>query len=273
MDPVGLRQFKIPIQKIAPVQVYKNRFDQNRFYRYYPSWSERLLILYHGSVGDSRYLCSLASALAEKKIANVLTPDLKDHGMDRHELAQVQSPQDLLWDLQDLLSHVHRKYPQLEHSIGGHSLGGALALKALCDPTLQMYFKNAVLVCPHLEMSWLQGAPETLGWFRPAENQNEFQVDIPQSFQSGTEVLRYQRSFFEAASLSSIQDLERLSPALRAWGFISDGDALFPAGQYLQLPAIPGLSWFEIPQVSHMGLVMDPRAIHEILSVLQGEWG
>ena len=97
--------------------------------RCYPSESETVLILIHGSGSDSRYFLPLASWISSGNLAHVYTPDLRGHGTQPVRRGDIDYISQLVDDLADLVTSVREKHPASRIIVGGHSSGGGLALR------------------------------------------------------------------------------------------------------------------------------------------------
>jgi pimeloyl-ACP methyl ester carboxylesterase len=242
-------------------------------YRFYPSWSDRLLIFYHGIGGDSRYICALADFVSKNNLANVLTPDFRGHGKSRMSVAQVSEPEALLNDLQDLLHHIDARYPDKELFIGGHSLGGGFALKVLCHEVLKKYFHGALTLAPYLHALFIQENGERFSsWLKIDAAKNIVELQMPKDYVSGSEVLAYDLRFFEAASLNTSLELELLKQASLLTIVASKGDLLSPAERYQKIFIDPVFRLHIMEKYSHMAMVTVPPALTEIGEILRRDF-
>ncbi len=99
------------------------------FYRYYDSSARDVLILIHGSGGESRYFSALASFMAETGMAKVLTPDLRGHGRTSEVKGDIEYLGQYDHDLEDIINATRLAYPESRIVLGGHSSGGGLVLR------------------------------------------------------------------------------------------------------------------------------------------------
>lgn len=98
-------------------------------YRYYPSTTETVLILVHGSGWHSEYLLSLAEFISSDLGVHVYTPDLRGHGVSPERRGDIDYIEQLEDDLADLTSYVRKTHPNAKLIVGGHSSGGGLAIR------------------------------------------------------------------------------------------------------------------------------------------------
>ncbi|MBO9665461.1 MAG: alpha/beta hydrolase [Bdellovibrio sp.] len=191
-----LRDFKIPVDHLAPQEIFRTRQGDTLSYRYYPAWSEDLVILYHGVGGDSRYLCSLAAAIAQAGTAQVVTPDFRGHGASL-QLSDKISPSQLEIDLEELLIHLKMKMSARRLILAGHSLGGGFALRVAVSDVGQQ-FSKFVAFAPYLPESFHAMREDFGGWILPNDD-GSFAVNYPEAFKTGDEKTFYSAEFVQAA--------------------------------------------------------------------------
>ena len=211
---MDLREFKIPLGKLAPLETFITRQGAKLSYRFYSAWSEDLIVLYHGSGSDSRYMCVLASALAEKGIANVVTPDFRCHGVSLNASDEIPMNQ-LEIDLEELLIHIKMQKAVQCVTLAGHSMGGGFALRiAVSD--LRNQFVKFVGIAPHLPDPLETSRPHYGGWI--TEDETGFNVNFPERFRTGQEKLHYSRAFLRAvhAPLNLVDLIQKMHPSLAA---------------------------------------------------------
>jgi esterase/lipase len=217
--PLDLREFKIPIRKLAPLEVFKTRSGDALSYRMYPAWSENLLVLYHGVGSDSRYLCVLASQIAEKGFATVVTPDFRGHGASLGVSDKIQHEQ-LEIDLEELLIHIKIQRAVSRVALGGHSLGGGFALRVATSTMMQKHFAAFFAMAPYL--------PGTMqddlgGWIGEGENGQGFVVNVPEIFRTGQEKTIYSEEYLQAARCP-LDQLTQLDEVTRKKIYVSTGE-------------------------------------------------
>lgn len=198
MSRLNLRDFKIPLGRIAPRAEYCTRDGVFLSYREYRSpQASKLVVLYHGVGGDSRYMCVLASEMARAGIANVVTPDLRGHGVSLKVSDEI-SPDQLLEDLDDLLTHLKLEGSFSEIVLSGHSLGGGFTLKA-ANSYLADQFSKFVVLAPRLPAILEAYSSSRGGWTVPTSD-GGLEVNMAPEFVSGQERLRYSGAFIRAAT-------------------------------------------------------------------------
>ncbi|NPD46132.1 MULTISPECIES: alpha/beta hydrolase [unclassified Lentimicrobium] len=153
----------IDYSSIPPLDTFLCRDDVYLDYRYYPSKSEVVIILLHGSGWHSKYFLPLANYLSEQSLAHVYTPDLRGHGinpMKRGDIVYIKQYED---DLADLIKLVKKKHPDSKIILGGHSSGGGLAIRfAGCKYGDQV--DALLLLTPYLKYNAPTIKPGSGGW-------------------------------------------------------------------------------------------------------------
>jgi alpha-beta hydrolase superfamily lysophospholipase len=135
-------------------------------YRHYPSVSEKVLILLHGSGYHSKYLLPLASFISTEGLAHVYTPDLRGHGREPVRRGDVDYIGQLEDDLADLIAVARREHPEAMVIVGGHSSGGGLGVRFAGS----RYGKEAdayLLLSPFLKYNAPTMRPHSGGWAQP----------------------------------------------------------------------------------------------------------
>ncbi|WP_413587154.1 alpha/beta hydrolase [Bdellovibrio sp. HCB274] len=192
-----LRDFKIPVDRLAPQEVFRTRQKDLLSYRFYAARSENLVILCHGIGGDSRYLCSLASAIALAGFAQVVTPDFRCHGASLSASDNIASNQ-LEVDLEELIIHMKMKMPVKKMTLAGHSLGGGFTLRIAVSDVGQQ-FTNFVAIAPYLPESFHALTADLGGWISFNSQDEGIKVNYPEAFKTGEEKLSYSADFIRAA--------------------------------------------------------------------------
>ena len=77
---IDFSEMKLDYSDMPALQSYTARDGAQLDYRYYPSDSNKVLILLHGSGWHSQQFFPLAKYISEQGLAQVVTPDLRGHG-------------------------------------------------------------------------------------------------------------------------------------------------------------------------------------------------
>lgn len=256
-DGLDLKSFKIPLGRVAPLTTFKTRQGDTLSYRLYPAWSEDLVILYHGVGSDSRYMCMLASALAEAKIATVVTPDFRCHGGSR-ELSDEISGNQLEIDLEELIIHLKSQRSVTRITLAGHSMGGGFALRiAVSD--IRQQFAKFVAIAPYLPPDFKVHVPGYAGWIT-FKGDGGFQVNMAELFRSGQEKLQYSARFVQAVTPPHdlLSRLEKLKPVVHLVS--GEKDEVNQALRYSEIFAPVSVPVDIIPGLNHLTIVARPAS-------------
>lgn len=253
-------------------------------YRHYPSLSEKILILLHGSGYHSRYLFPLARFISTQGLAHVYTPDLRGHGQEPVRRGDVDYIGQLADDVADLIAVARRDHPDAMVIVGGHSSGGGLAVRfagSRCGKEADAY----LLLSPFLKYNAPTMRPHSGGWAEPYTRRivglvmlnnvgirwfNHLPVirfNMPENARDGSETLSYS---FRLNSAYAPQDYKKDLSAIRQPLLVVVGtaDEAFEASQFK-----PVISQYTSGQVvlldgvTHMGVVVG-KEIHSTI----GPW-
>src|SRR5690606_30069305 len=115
---------------LPTLESFEARDGAGLFYRHYPSQSEKVLILLHGTALHGVYLHPLAQALSAAGAVRVYVPELRGHGHAPVRRGDIDYIDQLEDDLADLITHIRRTTSKESPVIiGGHSSGGGLAVR------------------------------------------------------------------------------------------------------------------------------------------------
>lgn len=255
---LDLREFKIPLGLLAPLEVYTNRRGETLSYRFYPALSENLIVLYHGIGADSRYMCVLASALVRKGIANVVTPDFRCHGESRGLSDEICENQ-LEIDLDELLIHLKMKKSLQRIFLSGHSMGGGFTLKvAACKP-FACQFSGFVALAPYLPPEFQVEQPDYGGWIYFDREAGRVNVNMPSLFRTGEEKLSYSEKYHQAVAVPS-DFLRRLPENVPLSLVCGEEDQVLRAARYPHIFAGTGVRIVLCPQLNHLTLMARPES-------------
>lgn len=167
--PLPLASINQPFQGrtyagLPPVETFKARDGAAMAYRRYAGSPERVIVLIHGSTGQSRAVHDLALALNTAG-ATVYAPDMRGHGNsgspgDIGYLGQLDD------DLADLVQLVRRAQPAARLLLAGHSSGGGFVLRIGAGPEAKL-FDGYLALSPFLHQDAPTTRPNTGGWARP----------------------------------------------------------------------------------------------------------
>lgn len=269
--------------EIPDLVKYQARDHAKLAYRYYPSSSNNLLIILHGSGYHSRYLYKLAKNISHHHIAQVVTPDLRGHGPQALKRDDVDYIGQLDDDLDDFVKFCIATYRPKKIFITGHSSGGGLALRLMGNQTRHQA-DGYILLAPY----FAHDAPTTnqkSHWAQPAlfkvifahmlngfglhwlDHAVTIEFNLPQKYRDGSETLAYTHALITSLSPSDYEkDLKNTTK--KTLVLIGENDEAMNASEYRKvLSQNSSIELTILPRVNHMGIV-----INEHSTELIGAW-
>lgn len=247
---------------------------------------KRAIILVHGSSGNGTVMNVLGRELAKGGVLAIAV-DIRGHGVSgtRGDISYFGQLED---DLEDLVAHVKRSYPDVPFALAGHSSGGGFALRVAAG-TKAALFDRYILLAPYLGPNAVSSRQQT-GTARWAE------PDIPRII--GLTMLRklgitccehLPVLAFATAPGAELRQTTRYSFRLLA-NFGTDAlasppfdkvrvpltvisgeqDELMDAARYREIVEAPGrpASVVLIPDLDHMQVLGDARTVRAMEKVL-----
>lgn len=154
------------VQPAAP-RFFEARDGARRLYRLYQGPGPDLLIFLHGSSSDSRYLARLANSLSKLPGgATVATLDMRGHGPEPRRRGDVDHVHQQEQDIADLLAALKRTNRFDRFLLGGHSIGGGLAIRYAAGHE-QPKPDGLVLVAPFIHRKSPAARQDSGGWATP----------------------------------------------------------------------------------------------------------
>ena len=135
-------------------------------YRHYPTQSDKVIILLHGSGWHSRYFLPLAEFISSEGQAQVYTPDLRGHGPTPERRGDVDYIGQFEDDLADLITMIRKDNPNAMLIVGGHSSGGGLAIH-FAGSRYGQQADAYLLLTPYLKYNAPTIRPKSGGWAYP----------------------------------------------------------------------------------------------------------
>lgn len=253
---LDLKSFKIPLGKLSPLETFRTRQGDVLSYRVYPAWSDNLIVLYHGVGSDSRYLCVLASAMAQAGLGTVVTPDLRGHGASLKAADPVSQNQFEI-DLEELIIHLKMTRAVSRVMLAGHSLGGGFVLRVAVSD-IRKQFAKFLAISPYLPPALGTFQPDYGGWIiRDADG--GFKVNMPEAFVTGQEKLYYSRQYLAGITPANsiVADLERLQPPVQV--VVAAQDEVAQSTLQVQLFSTVGINALEVSERNHLSIVSKPE--------------
>lgn len=142
------------------------RDGAKRLYRLYEGAGADIFILLHGSSSDSRYLARLAGSLATTTGLTVATLDLRGHGPEPTRHGDVDRINQQEQDIADLLAALKAGKSFDRFLLGGHSIGGGLAIRYAAGDQ-QPKPAGLILIAPYIHRKSPVARPDSGGWATP----------------------------------------------------------------------------------------------------------
>jgi alpha-beta hydrolase superfamily lysophospholipase len=285
-DPFG----KVDYRDMPPLQETPARRGSPIAFRAYlgesatANGAERIVIAIHGSSGFSSSLHPLAKALLADGIG-VYVPDIRGHGKtgSRGDIGYAGQLDD---DLADLASLVRARHPQAHIVLLGFSSGGGFALHAAA--ALGSLFDRTVLLAPMLGPRAPTVPQLASAWARPflpriialsilgrfgihafdSLPSLAFAIPAGNPFgQTGVYSFRLMQAFGTRDYVADLRNAPRPVVVI-----VGAKDQLFTAERFE--PTVhavrPDAPVTVLPDLDHIGLSTDPRAIPAILAAVRG---
>ncbi|MDX2203786.1 MAG: alpha/beta hydrolase [Hyphomicrobiaceae bacterium] len=159
-----LETFMRTAPRVAPGEAlyFKARDGADRLYRRYDGSGPDVLVLFHGSTGDSRYLAWLSRRIAGQTGLTVVTPDMRGHGPAPGRRGDAGYVGQQEHDVADLLATLRdRSFKRV--FLGGHSLGGGLAIRYAAGSQVPRP-DGLILLAPFVNQGSPAAFPGAGGW-------------------------------------------------------------------------------------------------------------
>jgi len=263
-------------ENLPPLDKFKARDNAILSYRYYPSQSNTIIILLHGSGWHSRYLLPLAAFLSSEGLARVFTPDLRGHGYTPERRGDVEYVDQFEDDLADFIVFLLKDNSNAFLILGGHSSGGGLAIRfagSRYGNLVDAYF----LLSPFLKYNAPTMRLNSGGWANPYKKRiigltmlnnlaihsfdylPAIEFNMPNEVCDGTETLIYSHRLNTAYAPHSYKnDLAAIKQPLLV--VAGTADEAFWADRFE--PVIKKYTEATVkllPDVTHIGLIVGPE--------------
>ena len=272
---------------------------QKPVFREYPADGDpdTVLILYHNATLDSRMLTPLASAIAERGGAHVITPDIRGHGPNPIRRGDSEYVGQLSDDLEAVIAtanSLQRPTPLDEFDtviIGGHGAGGGFAARIGADPLGDSLADAYLLLAPHLGRLLTPTSRRAFGGWQRFNVQsalvaglfnglgvglyNDTEVvsyEMPESARYGGETRSY--TFRLATDLvpnehTVVTEIEQ--PTLTLVG--SDDEAVIPSAYESLLADSDGSQVSILDGLSHLDLMAHPKTLEATIAWIESLGG
>ncbi len=255
---------------------YITRDGKPLAYRHYPSQSDLVIILLHGTGWHSQYLFPLAKFISTEGLAQVFTPDLRGHGLQPEKRGDLDYIDQMEDDVADLIALIRKDDPDQKIFVGGHSSGGGLAVR-LAGSRYAQQVDGYILISPYLQYnapttrpnSGVWAIPNTgrfagltmlnnvgLHWF---DHLNVLEFNMPEEARSGTETLHYSYRLNTAYHPRNYKkDLAAITQPLLVISGSAD-EINFPEQYEPVISQYTRADVEIIPDLTHMGVVVRPE--------------
>lgn len=267
---------------IAPdLNTFAVRDGATLSYAHYPAATDLVLILLHGSGYHGSYLAPLARALSATDAADIYVPNVRGHFGSGTTRGDVNHMGQLEEDLEDLIERIRTDKPEARFFIGGHSSGGALALRFASGAGKEVvngyvglapFLGPDAPVMPDEDSGWAHiSLPRIIGLsmlntvgIDTLDHLETIRFNMPDAYRDGTETLSYSwrlmRNFAlhrdYAADIAGIPDAAMI--------MIGTKDEALNAGAFPALFDGTGSQVELMDDIDHFGIVLDERAINVI---------
>jgi len=275
----------IDFTDLPALQEFKARDGQALSYRLYSGVGPGVVVLIHGSSGESSGMHAVAKTL--RAIGNtVYVPDLRGHGRDGRP-GDIDYIGQLDDDLADFVGLIRQLHPHADLILVGHSSGGAFVLRT-AEGSNSRLFNRFVVLSPAMPYGGQTLRPYAGGWVTPFVGRiialkilNRFGV----RWFNGLPIVAFAVDPHAPVPLDAtysyrMQDnftaprdaLARLSTVRQPLAvLVGSKDELLYADRFAPLihrerPDVPVIL---VPDVDHMGMVTDPRALSAVAASLQ----
>ena len=284
---LSFRELFVDYKNIPPLKNFTARDGTQLAYRLYPSESDKVLILLHGSGWHSRYFFPLAEYISSEGLARVYTPDLRGHGTAPERRGDIDYIGQLEDDLADFIAMIRRNNPKAMIILGGHSSGGGLAIR-FAGSRYGAQADAYLLFSPYLQYNAPTVRPNSGGWARPYTRRiiglvmlnnigirwfnglNVIDFNMPKEARDGTETLSYTyRLNTSYAPRDYRGDLRAITQPLLV--VVGSADEAFYADKFEPVISQYTKGRVEIVTgVTHLGTVVSPEVQPVVKEWLQG---
>jgi non-heme chloroperoxidase len=275
----------IDFSDLPELQHFTARDGQTLSYRLYPGTGPDVVVLIHGSSGESSGMHAVAktvSAIGD----TVYVPDLRGHGHDGRP-GDIDHIGQLDDDLADLVSVIRPLHPHAGLILAGHSAGAGFVLRIAEGPQARR-FNRFVLLSPALAYGAETYRPSVGGWATPFVGRIIAlkilnRLDVP--WFNGLPIVAFAvdphapvpldatYSYRMQANFSAPQHaLARLSTEKQPLAvLVGSEDEIFYADRFAPLihRGRPDVPVTVVPGVDHMGMVTEPRALAAVATAIR----
>jgi non-heme chloroperoxidase len=286
-SPVQMLSVSNPMRHVdfaglPKLEQFTARDGQRLSYRLYPGTNRDVVVLIHGSSGESSGMHAVAQSL--NAIGDtVYVPDLRGHGRDGRP-GDIDYIGQLDNDLADFMGVIRPLHPGATYTLMGHSSGGGFVLRIAEGPQAH-WFDRFVLLSPLLGYASPTNRPDLGGWATPYIGRiialrtlnavgvrwfNGLPIVAFAIDRTAPVPLVAAYSYRMQMNFSAPRDVVTRLAAVKQPMIVLVGsdDEIFYANRYAAVihgerADVPVIL---VPGVNHMGMVTDPRALASIVA-------
>lgn len=272
--------------KPAELQSFAGRDGQLLSYAHYPAESSVKLILLHGSGYHGSYLAPLARYLSGKDTADVYIMNIRGHhqsGRSRGDINYIGQLED---DIADFVSNLRETDPQARFVLGGHSSGGAMAIRFAASSygAMATNFLALAPILGHRAPTALQASggwahislPRIIGlsmlntvgihWLDHLET---IRFNLPKDFRNGTETLGYSWRLMTNFNLHDDFKADLAALPQTSLTLVGNDDEAMNVEAFPILFKEIGKTVDVVDGADHFSLILDPQVFERINGWLQ----
>jgi non-heme chloroperoxidase len=274
----------VDFSDLPALQHFTARDGQVLSYRLYPGTGPDVVVLIHGSSGESSSMHAVAKTLSAAG-DTVYVPDMRGHGHDGRP-GDIDHIGQLDDDLADLVGVIRPLHPHAAPILAGHSAGAGFVLRIAEGPQAR-WFSRFVLLSPALAYGAETYRPNVGGWATPFVGRIialrilnrlgvrwfnglpivAFAVDprAPVALDA-TYSYRMQANF--SAPSDALAGLSSVKQPLAV--LVGSADEIFFADRFAPLihHERADVPVTVVPGVDHMGMVTEPRALAAVAAAI-----
>jgi non-heme chloroperoxidase len=276
---------RLDFSDLPKLTQFTARDGQALHYRRYPGTGQNVVVLIHGSSGESSGMHAVAKTLNALGDA-VYVPDLRGHGHDGRA-GDIDHIGQLDDDLADLVGVIRPLHPQAGLILAGHSSGGGFVLRVAEGQDARL-FTRFVLLSPLLAYGTEIYRPNGGGWAAPFIGRIIAlrilnRLDVP--WFNGLPVVAFAIDPHAAVPLDATYSyrmlanfgappdgLARVSTVKHPLAVLIGGnDEIFYADRYAPLihQERADVPVTLVPGVDHMGMVIEPKALAAVAAAIR----